>query len=158
MGTTAPPPPTTAPPPPPLPTPLPTPLPAASTSRAPDFTPSVKSTGFVKPKGQSSLNPERGKQPATKKSTQSKKPPPPKKPPPAPANTRSLFTYGFAVTKSPTPPSPPPPSPPPPPSMPEPDEQQPDSTRKSSRLAKKPRVEYEGMDTVTPPRPMDSEQ
>ena len=42
--------------------------------------------------------------------------------------------------------------------MPESDEQQPDSTRKSSRLAKKPRVEYEGMDTVTPPRPMDSEQ
>merc|ERR1711951_268321 len=35
-------PPTTAPPPPPLPTPLPTPLPAASSSRAPDFTPSIK--------------------------------------------------------------------------------------------------------------------
>merc|ERR1712240_844238 len=63
--TTAPPPPTTAPPPPPLPTPLPTPLPAASTSQAPDFTPSPQSTGSVKPKGKSASNPQKGKQPAT---------------------------------------------------------------------------------------------
>ena len=41
--------------------------------------------------------------------------------------------------------------------MPEPDEQQPDSTRRSQRLAKRPRVEYEGLDTVTPPRPQDSD-
>ena len=68
-----------------------------------------------------------------------------------------------AQTPSPNPPpthEPPPPETtvPAPSPTPEPDEE-PSSTRRSCRLSKKPRVEYEGLDSehVSPPRPLDSD-